>query len=222
MIAFIKKIDYEYSKMNGFLFSPALTKQEIDDKISRAINLLKNIHSKEKTLFLSELMSRISDFEKELLSEQFTTYEKEQVLIQYNRFAKTLFHCIKSPHNASASITYYHRFKYYPVGIEDTMKPNPLLQNSAIATMGIGVALLAATIPAFIFNPAVGAIFLSMAITLLFPSCFYLMTPESPDTTRKKAEEKTMLQLAAQLMKPDLVFADEYDIPESSSPIYAS
>ncbi|MBL7478920.1 hypothetical protein [Legionella bononiensis] len=208
--------------MNGFLFSPALTKQEVDDKISRAINLLKNIPSKEKALFLSELKSRISDFEKELLSEQHSIYEKVQVLIQYNRFAKTLLHCLKSPENASAAIINYHRFKYYPVGIEDTMKPNPLLQNSAIATMGIGVALLAATIPAFIFNPAIGAIFLSMAITLLFPSCFYLMTPESPDTTRKKAEERTLFHLAAQLMRPDLVFTDECDIPESSSPIYAS
>ncbi|KTD51075.1 hypothetical protein [Legionella quateirensis] len=208
--------------MNGFLFSHVLTKQEVDDKISRAINLLKNIPSKEKVLFLSELKSRLSDFETELLSEQFTIYEKEHVLIQYNRFAKTLLHCLKSPENTSASIIYYHRFKYYPVGIEDTMKPNPLLQNSAITTMGIGVALLAATIPAFIFNPAIGAIFLSMAITLLFPSCFYLMTPESPDTTRKKAEEKTIFQMAARLMKPDLIFNDVYDIPESSSPIYAT
>ncbi|KTD35274.1 23, 7 kDa protein [Legionella moravica] len=208
--------------MNGFLFSPVITRDEVNQKINRAIHLLDDIHSKEKELFLSELRNRISDFEKELANDEISFDEKEQILIQYNRFARTLVHCMKSPDRASDSINYYHRFKYYPVGIEDTMKPSLLLQNSSIALLGIGVALLAVSIPAFLFNPAIGSIALSIAITMLFPSCFYLMTPESPDTTRKKSEEKHIFQQAAQLIKPELTFNDEFDTPESSSPIYAS
>lgn len=210
MLASMKKY-YEYLIMTGLLFSPSISKSAIEEKIHAAQNLLININMRQKAEFLLQLAARISDFETELLSEQLSPDEQVHVLAQYERFAKTLYNCMVHPERASLLIKYYHKTNYYPVGIHDTQKPSPTIQTMAMGAVAVGIALLAGTIPAFIFNPAIGSIMLSLAITLLFPSGFYLMTPESPDTAKKKDEEKNLFELGAKLINPELVFDEEVD-----------
>lgn len=204
--------------MPGLFFSNLVNKSAIENKINHAKNLLKSIENIEKEYFLTQLTARISDFEIELLSNDLNAFEKEQVLLQYDRFAKALVSCIEHPERTPQLIRYYHKPGYYPVGIHDREKPSILIQNTALATVGIGFALLASSIPAFVCNPALGAIFLSAAITLLFPNCFYLMTPESTNTLQKKEEEKELFESGAKLIKPDLDFNDAQQGLSNTSP----
>lgn len=189
-----------------YFFSSQVDKVEVDRTIERAKALAAELDTPSKELFMSRLLSRISDFESELLSGEPSQAEKEQILAQYNRFAKALIHCMTRPQFASNSIRYYFNQRYYPVGIHDTEKPNPLVRSIAIAATATGFALLFSTIPAFIFNPAFGAILLSIAITLLLPGCFSLYIPESPNTSKKKDEERCLLQQSAQLIDPEIIF----------------
>ncbi|CAM2867405.1 hypothetical protein [Legionella worsleiensis] len=203
--------------MNGILFSPAPTPKEIDKKVKKVLKLIENIEANERESFLSLLNGRIEDFKKDIINEGLNVYEKEQVVLQYDRFVRTLSSCMEFPDRASNAINFYHRFRYHPVGVNDLIKPDPIIKNTLYATLGIGITLLATAIPAFFFNPALGGIITCIAITLLLPTCFYLMTPDSPDTSKKKAEEKIILQKAAQLIKPTLDFTNLDEHPLSSS-----
>ncbi|WP_298624506.1 hypothetical protein [uncultured Legionella sp.] len=191
--------------MPGLFFSNLVNRSSIENKIDYVKNRIKSINDTHKEYFLLQLTIRLSDFEVELLSNTLNPYEKEEVLHQYNRFAKTLVTCIEHPERTPAAIKYYHMSRYYPVGIHDIEKPDFELQNVALAAAVLGLSLLATSIPVFICNPALGAGMLSAAIILIYPSCFYLMTPKSPNTIQKKGEEKEFFELAAQLIKPDLV-----------------
>ncbi len=208
--------------MPGHFFSTSIDKSAIENKINQVKKLLAPVASEQKGKFLLLLATRIGDFEVELENESLNDYEKQEILAQYNRFAKALEHCIQRPERASQAIRYYLKSKYYPVGINDMEKPNIPLQNAALATVITGMALLASAIPAFVFNPALGAILLSVAFTILFPSCFYLMTPQSPDMTKMKEEERELFEEGAKLMKPDLEFYEEQsECPSKSSFAYS-
>ena len=192
--------------MYGFLANRTVSKESIENRIISAKNLLNDINNSKKELFFMQLNSRISDFESALMDNQLNSCEKNQVLAQYDRFAKTLYHCLNRPDGTSSCINYYHGLRYYPVGIHDTLKPNPLVHNLAMSATTIGLALLIGSIPAFVFNPVMGSILLSLSITILFPATFYLCIPESPDTSKKKEQERNLFQTGALLIKPELMF----------------
>lgn len=50
----------------------------------------------------------------------------------------------------------------------------------------------------------------SLAVTLLLPSGFYLLIPDSPDTTSKKEEEKRIFMEGAKIINPDIRI-EEFD-----------
>lgn len=199
-----------------YFFTSPVDKLLIENNIERAKALAVASEHSSKELFIAQLRARISDFEAELASVTLSPEEKEQVLAQYDRFAKALIHCMTKPQSASNSIKYYFNQKYYPVGILDTQKPEPALHNLAISAAIIGFTLLFSAIPAFIINPAWGAALMALAISLLLPGCFFLSTPDSPDTSKKKDQEKSLFQRSAQLVDPEITFEPEPAYMESS------
>ena len=204
--------------MPNLLFPSQVTKKSVEQKIEEAKSLLANIEDSKKRYFLSLLQQRISDFENELSTNTLNSSEKEQVLKQYSRFANTVYQCLERPCGAANSIYYYHRHYYYPVGINDRAKPDILTQNILSASAALNLILLIGAIPVCLFNPIIGAIMLLVALPLLFPSCFFLFVPDSPGTGKKKQEEITLFQEGAQLIRPDLVFAEENDINADTEP----
>ncbi|MCL9683735.1 hypothetical protein [Legionella maioricensis] len=202
--------------MRNLLFPSRVTKESVVQKIEQAKSLLADIEDGKKRYFLSLLQKRINDFESELSSHTISPFEKEQVLEQYSRFAKTLHQCLEYPWGAGSSIYYYHRQYYYLVGSHDAAKPNHLTKEICLASVGLCISLVIGSIPVCAFNPVIGAILLLVAIPLLFPSCFFLFIPDAPDSVKKKQEEITLFQEGAKLIRPDLVFEEESDINTES------
>ncbi|HAT6979282.1 TPA: hypothetical protein F8R96_07445 [Legionella pneumophila] len=196
--------------MYHYLFSHHKSKESIDGLIEQAKQLLNHVEMKQKAYFLNLLTLRVSEFQNELESEASSTFNTQQILIQYEKFAKTLLICIKQPERTSSAIHNYQKGFYYPVAVHDKIKPDPTIENVAKATVGIGLTLLFGSIPTFIFNPLLGVIMVSLAVTLLLPSGFCLLIPDSPDTTRKKEEEKRIFVEGAKLINPDAPF-EEFD-----------
>lgn len=56
----------------------------------------KQLTEEQTEFFFDMLNARINDFETALKEKQ-ESYEREQIIEQYNRFAKTLFHCLSKP-----------------------------------------------------------------------------------------------------------------------------
>ncbi|KTC93961.1 hypothetical protein [Legionella cincinnatiensis] len=197
------------------------------EKINAAKNLLaqKQLTEEQTEFFFEMLNARINDFET-ALKKNLESYEREQIIDQYNRFAKALFHCLSKPESTLFYTNNYHNFKYYPVGINDVIKKDPINQNISIATAVLGAALILASLAAFAFNPLIGAILLPIGITLLAPACLYLLTPESLDTTSKKLEEKIIFQTGAKLIKPSLNFDEMQELDTSEytfdTPVYTT
>ncbi|KTD63131.1 23, 7 kDa protein [Legionella santicrucis] len=196
------------------------------EKINAAKNLLvqKQLTEKQTEFFFEMLNARINDFETALKEKQESS-EREQIIEQYNRFAKALFHCLSKPESTLFYTKNYHDFKYYhPVGVKDVIKKDPIKQNISITTAILGAALILASLVAFAFNPLIGAILLPIGITLLAPACLYLLTPESLDTTSKKLEEKIIFQTGAKLIKSSINFDEmqELDtfVPTFDTPVY--
>ncbi|KTD11021.1 23, 7 kDa protein [Legionella gratiana] len=189
------------------------------EKINEAKSLLvkKQIAEEQTTFFLEMLNDRIDDFET-ALKEKHDPYEREQIIEQYNRFAKALFHCLSKPEFTPFYINNYHNLNYYPVGIDEKVKKDSLRHNISIAGTVLGAALILASFAAFAFNPLIGAILLPIGITLLAPACFSLVTPEPLDLTSKKFEEKIIFQTGAKLIKPSLNFDELHEL---DAPIYA-
>jgi hypothetical protein len=212
MLAFAQKIIMRIKIMPNLLFSSQVTRNSVEKKIAQAKSLLADIEDRQKNYFLALLQKRISDFENELSTPTLNSSEKEQVLEQYSRFANTVYQCLERPYGAANSIYYYHRQYYYPVGINDRAKPDFLTQNILSASIALNLILLIGAIPVWLFNPIIGAMMILVALPLLFPSCFYLYVPDSPDTTKKKQEEITLFQEGAQLIRPDLVFDEVSEI----------
>ncbi|HAZ7572492.1 hypothetical protein OQJ02_07950 [Legionella sp. PATHC032] len=196
--------------MYHYLFSHNKSQESIDGLIEQVKQLLNHVEMKQKAYFLNLLTIRVSEFQNELESETSNTFNKQQILIQYEKFAKTLLICIKQPERTSSAIHNYHKGFYYPVAIHDKIKPDPTIEHVAIATVGVSLALLLSSIPTFIFNPLLGVIMVSLAVTLLLPSGFCLLIPDSPDTTRKKEEEKRIFVEGAKLINPDAP-VEEFD-----------
>lgn len=198
-----------------YLFSSPPTRESIETRLECAMLLVSEIDMRYKEHFMNLLNNRKADFENELQNAPLRTYEHQRILEQYERFAKTLVHCLEKPQRASEYITYYHRQRYYPVGIKDSIKPSPYHQAAALSAAGLGLLLLASSIPTFMFNPIVAIIMLAVGIALLLPSTFALLLPDSPDTSKKKEEEKVLFHSAAKLVSPSLNFYPEVDEPQS-------
>ncbi|HBB6896664.1 TPA: lpg1689 family Dot/Icm T4SS effector [Legionella pneumophila] len=196
--------------MYHYLFSCHKSQESIDGLIEQVKQLLNHVEMEQKAYFLNLLTARVTEFQNELKSETSNTINKQQILIQYERFANTLLICIKQPERTSSAIHNYHKGFYYPVAIHDKIKLDPTIENAAIATLGVSLALLLGSIPTFIFNPLFGVIMVSLAVTLLLPSGFYLLIPDSPDTTSKKEEEKRIFMEGAKIINPD-VRIEEFD-----------
>ncbi|KGP63604.1 hypothetical protein EP47_06510 [Legionella norrlandica] len=203
--------------MSHFLFHSYKSQESIDQLIDYAESLLADIDIKKKTSFLTLLKLRVAEFQKELSNKTLNTYDKQQTLSQYEKFAKTLISCMERPQSASLAISHYHNNFYYPVGVQDKIHLSPEVKQAALAAVGISMALLIGSIPAFVFNPLIGTIMLSLAITLLLPSSFCLLTPDSPDTTRKKEQEKLIFKEGAKLINPDVLFEESDNKPYISS-----
>lgn len=202
--------------MYHFLFHHHKSQESVDEMINHAKKLLINVDIEQKTHFLRLLNLRVIEFQTELNKASLDSYDKELILTQYEKFAKTLLICMEYPVRASSAIYYYHNRIYYPVAIQDKMKPEPIVQKIAITTVSICIALLIGSIPSFIFNPLIGALMVSLAVTLLLPSSFCLLVPDSPDTTKKKAQEKRIFEEGAKLIDPDVIleeFDENYYIP---------
>lgn len=197
--------------MSSFLFSPQITHSAVDKKINSSKDLLENIEQSRKEEFIRLLQSRVNEFEKELDNPRIPRVEKTLVLEQFERFANILHRCLSHPERANASIRHYLNNRYYPVGVDDIKKPHREYASLAKTGLFLGVSLLIGAIPAFILNPIIGAIMLSVALTILLPSCFYLIIPESPDTSKKKEADRKLLQQGALLLKPDLQFEEPVD-----------
>lgn len=189
------------------------------EKINAAKNLLvqKQLEEEQTEFFFDMLNARINDFET-ALKEKHESYERDQIIEQYNRFAKALFHCLSKPESTLFYTNNYHNQKYHPVGINDVIKKDPIKQNIAIATAILGAALILASLAAFAFNPLIGAILLPVGITLLAPACLYLLTPELLDTTSKKLEEKIILQTGANLINPSVKIDEMQEFDTSMYP----
>lgn len=203
--------------MTNLFFPSKITRQSVEQKMELVNALLAGIVSPSKDRFLSLVQKRINEFETELSSDHFNEPEKTLIIEQYFRFAKTLHQCLKHPQRTTGSVEYYHRQFYYPVGIRDIEKPNPLANDLALTSTALSLSLLVGCIPAFVFYPVIGTIMLAVAITLLFPSCFILLIPASPDTHKKKEEERLLFQIGAQLIQADLE-CDTTPVDHQASP----
>jgi len=193
--------------MPGFFFRNKMTKVDVVKKIDAAKKLLKDLANGTQDCFTGALQNRIAEFENELAKPENDSSEKELIMEQYNRFASTLLRCVKKPKQAQSAISSYHSsLQYYPVSIKDVERPNPTTQTIFTGAIALGLILLSASIPAFIFSPVIGAILISAALTCLLPSCLYFSTSDSMDTTAKKAEEKKIFEMAAQIIDPELKF----------------
>ncbi len=192
-------------------FAPQPTLELVEARIANAQSIIKNANAKDTSLFDGLLINRMEEFRKELQNDQNYPAEKANILRQYHRFAKTLQQCLEHPQTAASAIRSYLNYEYYPVYIVDIEKPNPTAQKIMRGTLGTGIGLLIGSIPAFCFNPIIGVILISLAVTCLLPSTLYLISPDSKDTSIKKDEEKILFQESAKLIDPKLTFEIESD-----------
>ena len=195
--------------MHYALFMPVITEKDINQKLKQ-INAILEIHkSQAKNIFLETLKKRMQEFE--VMLEDLPS-DKEAILEQYYKFTKTLLLCLEKPLNSSFYINHYLNSLYHPVGILDFEPANPTLCIMAICGIILGTILLASSIPAFIFNPSVGAFAIALAMTFLLPSAYYLMLPHSLDINKKKQQEKELF-LEAVLLTTEADVHENTDYP---------
>lgn len=151
-----------------------LSVQTVEERMKQALNLLAEIDEKQKDVFLTLLNARIEDFKAALKKEELSDSEKEQIITQYNRFANTLFHCLKFPKSSSLYITNYHNQRYYPVGIDKVQEPSRVQRYGSSGTAITGASLILASMIVFAFNPIAGAVLLAIGVALLAPSLIIL------------------------------------------------
>jgi len=185
-------------------FSKKSILESAEEKITTAKNLLESIDEEKKSVLITLIDDRIQEFKDALSDDNATCYEKNKIKKQYYKFANTLYHCVHKPELASCHIIQYFDFNYYPVGIKDIEKTEPINRNLSFTAAGLGVALVISSIPTFMFNPLIGIVLLSVGITLLLPTFFSLIIPDSLDTRAKKTEEKGLFEMAVQLKKPTI------------------
>ncbi|WP_131794611.1 hypothetical protein [Fluoribacter gormanii] len=195
------------------------TLESVSDEITEAKRLLRsnNKEDKENKTFLELLELRTQDFEK-ALEQNPDPYERQKILEQYHRFAKTLSSCLSQPQNTSFYIASYHNNKnYYPVGVTKVIE-EPIRHNISLAATITGAALILASIAVIWINPLITAILLPIGITMLAPGGASLLIPSPLDTSEVKQEEKMIFQLGATINKPELsfdettIYTSEYSI----------
>jgi len=185
-------------------FRQPIDKLEVDKNLllEKSKKLIEDLSTEEfeKQTFLRLLSARLSDLDLGLQTG--TALERYRVMEKYKRFANSLHVCLSSPKNESLYAEYYFGNKYYPVGTFEIEKQDPLIIKVAEGGVALAIALILASIPAFVFNPVIGGILLAAAVSLLLPSIFTLMIPDSMNTEKKKAEETTLFECAAKLVQP--------------------
>lgn len=201
------------------LFQEKYTHKSALDKIKEAKNLLTHIEQEKKFVFFAMLQIRIDEFEL-ALKDDINLSEKQQLLEQYNQFAKTVYLCLSRPSLTGFYISIYHNQKYYPVGVSEVIE-EPFRYKISLTAAILGSALILGAFAAFAFNPLIGAILLPIGIALLAPAVASLLTPDPFNTVPKKLEEKMLFQTGAKLIDPSLSFdeAQGYEGQLQSNPI---
>lgn len=180
------------------LFFPE-TQQKIEENQIQVDDIIARYDPDSSSAFRRMLELRIDDFVSALKNEQLSRSEKKQTRDQYARFYETLLACLQHPASIESAISSYQRKLYYPVGIHDLEPANPHMKKLSLAAITLGVTLLCSAIPAFVFNPLIAITLVTVAITLLLPSCFYIALPNSLDTSIKKNEERLIFETGAAL-----------------------
>ncbi|MDR3501799.1 MAG: hypothetical protein P4L79_04375 [Legionella sp.] len=184
------------------LFSHTPTRKQIEQKINDAKQLLAPSAIEDNKAFFLMLDQRISDFTTALDSKNnLSKSDKTQVLLQYHRFAKTLYACLNSPARAQSHINGYFNQVYYPVGVDEYYKPGPVKYYGSIAGTTVGAALVLASFATLAFSPLIAAIMLPIGITILAPSLFALCIPEMLDTTMKKIDEQLIFDTGISVLQ---------------------
>lgn len=202
--------------MNYPFFTPLIKEEYINQRVTHIKSLLERYGTHPKNLFLKRLDTRLNEFK---ISLKYESKEKNNILKQYNAFTKTLLFCLEKPYNAQLHINHYLDSPYFPVGALDMEPPNPLVQTIAISGLTLGLALLASSIPAFIFNPSLGAVAVALAITFLLPSLFNLCLPKSFDVGKKKVQDKELFLEAVDLVAPEVNEQFDTNQTHTSCPI---
>ncbi|WP_058535233.1 lpg1689 family Dot/Icm T4SS effector [Legionella saoudiensis] len=183
------------------LFNHIPTRKQVELKISEAKQLLIKNSIDDNEVFFLMLDQRISDFTTALDSKSLSQSDKTDVLLQYNRFAKTLYNCFNHPTKAQAHIESYFKQIYYPVGVDQYYEPGPVKYYGSIAGTTLGAALILASMAAFAFSPLTAAVLLPIGITILTPSLFALCVPEMLDPTQKKIEERLIFDTGVSILQ---------------------
>lgn len=174
--------------------------QDIKSNLLKVNSIIGQYDRDSSSVFRRRLELRIDDFVSALNNGQLTSSEKKQTQDQYARFSETLLTCLQHPASIESTISRYQRTLYYPVGIHDLEPANPHMKKLSFAAITLGISLLCSAIPAFVFNPLIAVTLVTVAITLLLPSCFYVALPNSLDTTIKKNEERLIFETGAALI----------------------
>ncbi|USQ12835.1 hypothetical protein J2N86_08965 [Legionella lytica] len=184
------------------LFSHTPTRTQVEQKINDAKQLLLQSSVENNEIFILMLDQRISDFTTALDSKKtLSRADKNDVLLQYHRFAKTLYACLNNSTRAQSYMDSYFNQVYYPVGVDEYYKPSPgKYYGSRIGTI-VGAALILASFAAFTFTPLIATILLPIGITVLAPSLFALCVPEMLDPTQKKVEERLIFDTGVSMLQ---------------------
>lgn len=181
----------------------------VDSTAAKKINDAKKALREQKgnsgdiALLLEDLDARQNEFKKALNDPKSSLADRNDINLQYERFARAFYNCVHSPSSAQSHINgYLERQPYYPVGIPDNTMPNKPMNYASLAGAIIGTLLLITGFSMLAVNPMISFILLPIAVTLLAPSLLALFTPNPVDTTAKKKEEKTLFEAAAQAMEP--------------------
>ncbi|MFJ1267729.1 hypothetical protein ACD661_04040 [Legionella lytica] len=192
--------------MTGPLFNRTPTRRQVEQKINDAKQLLSPKSIEDNELFLQMLDQRISDFTHALSPQsELSKSDKNDVLLQYYRFAKTLYACLNNPTRAQMYINGYFNQFYYPVGVDEYYQPGPGKYYGSRAGTALGGSLILASLAAFAFSPLIAAIMLPIGITILAPSLFALWVPEMLDPTEKKIEERLIFDTGVSMLQSQAI-----------------
>lgn len=200
-------------------FTKKKTHASVLQTIANAKQLLAHIPEDDKYAFLTLLAQRTEDFENALKNIT-DPNEKQRILEQYARFAKTVVSCLSQPrYTNSYTSSYFNSRDYYAVGITERVK-EPIRHNVSLGATILGAILVLASIIAFPYMPILSAILFPIGLTMLAPGVISLMTPSPLDPIAKQQEEKMIFQAGAKLIDPAVSF-DEFPRNEGAFPLVA-
>lgn len=203
-----------------FSYSKKITRQSVEDKITLALKFLDEIPEERKKLFIDLVEVRKNDFIAALEGNKIDDEEKERekVLIQYHRFASTLYNCLQHPRVAHARMPFYFNLKnYHPVGTVVHDGANTTLFYSTFSGSSLGVSLIVGSIAAFAFNLLIGCVLLPLGMTLLATSiAIYYANNSHTNIDEVQHREKAIFQKGAQLLVPELTFQEQTEVNTGS------